>query len=171
MPSLKLFFLMISLEIAVSILAIGLLAYFFKRKASRRSKMRNEILQQRASSFGNAVWLPIRYSSQEYFQKIWKFSVWEKSGVLFLDKGSIFFVSDEQIDQSLVLNPNSSETPLHWVGMKLWPNGFMYWFCAVSNDETHYFTSETGTFIFISSKTTESVYHRMIEYAVHAQSA
>src|SRR6185503_12174099 len=103
MPFAKLFFLMIFLEIAVFILAIGLLAYFFKRKASMRSKLRNLILQKRASSFGNAVWLPIRYSSQKYFQKIWKFSVWEKSGVLFLEKGSIFFVSDEQMDQSLVL--------------------------------------------------------------------
>ena len=170
MPFAKLFFLMIFLEIAACILAIGLLAYFFKRKASMRSKLRDQILQKRASSFGNSVWLPIRYSSQKYFQKIWKFSVWEKSGVLFLEKGSIFFVSDEQMDQSLVLSLNSSETFLNWVGMKLWPNGFVNWFSAVSNGETHYFTSETGTFIFTSRKTTESVYNKLQEYADQAKS-
>ncbi len=171
MPFTKLFFLMISLEIAVSALAIALLSYFFKMKASRRSKMRNEILQKRASSLEDTVWLPIRYSSQKYFQKIWKFLIWEKSGVLFLDKGAIYFVADDQIDQPLVLHPNSSETFLNWVGVKLWPNGFVYWFSAVSNGETHYFTAETGSFIFTSKKTTESVYNTLREYIVQNKSA
>jgi hypothetical protein len=171
MPYVKLFLLMIFLAIAVSILAIGLLALLFKNRAHRRSKRRNEILQKRASSSDAAVWIPIRYSSQRYFQRMWKFWVWEKSGVLFLDKGSIFFVSDEQIDQSLVLTPNPSESNLNWVGAKFWPNGFVHWFTVVANGETHYFTSETGTFIFTSRKSTESVYNQLREHAEQAKSA
>ena len=171
MPVVKLFLLMIALEIAVAVLVVGLLAIFFKMKANRRSKMRDKILQKRASSFGNAIWLPIRYSSQSYFQKAWKSFVWEKSGVLFFDRGSIFFVSDEHIDQSLILDSKSSETSLNWVGRKFWPNGFMYWFSVVSNGETHYFTSETGTLTFESRKTTERVYNRLREYVAKQKSA
>jgi hypothetical protein len=165
MPSsFKIVFIIIFIEIAVGVLVAGLAVYFFKNKASMRSKMRAEIIQRRAASFGNAVWFPIRYSSDKYFQRIWKFLVWEKSGILFLDKGSIFFVSEDQIDQSLVINLTSSETYLNWVGMKLWPNGLLYWFSTVSNGETHYFTSETGTFIFTSRMTTERVYNKLREY-------
>jgi hypothetical protein len=161
----------ISIEIAVGILAIGFLFYFAKNKATRRTEMRNIILQEQASSFGNAVWFPVRYSSRKRFHSIWKFFVWETGGVMFLDKGSIFFFPENQINHPLVFNLSSSEAYLNWVGIKMWPNGFLYWFSIMSDNETHYFTSETRTFIFTSKWTTEDIYNKLQEYTNKIKSA
>ena len=160
----KILITIIFTELAVGILVIGLFLYFVKNKATQRAKMREAILQKQASSFGNATWFPVRYSSHKYFQSIWKFFAWENSGVMFLDEGSIFFIPESQITPSLNFDLNSSKTFVNWLGMKLWPNGFVYWFSIKSNGETHYFTSETGTFIFTSQKTTKDIYNKLQEY-------
>ncbi len=168
--SLAALFFAIALGIAaLYFTGVGLFLCYAKLESDKRHKLQERILRNQQSSFKTAISYPIRYSSHRHFHKMLRLFAWEQSGLMFLVNGYAYFVLSGQMDSPLAFDLNSSQITIKWVNRSLYD--VLSWFSIEANGETHYFTSETGTFVFTSKEATANIYNRLMQYATKTKSA
>lgn len=144
---------------------IGLIAglspsFFIILFAWKNSQKRDKALQHKLKRYSDKKAFPIRYASQSRFRKFWKFFPWESSGVLIIEDGCIKCDLSPQVAGSTSsLEFKIDNISINWFGNKSWvKNSLASWFIVKDkSDHKHYFTSETGTFIFGSHKSTKEI--------------
>ncbi|MFN2529713.1 MAG: hypothetical protein ABR555_00300, partial [Pyrinomonadaceae bacterium] len=102
----------------------------------------------------------VRYSSQARFKVWWKIFPWEGAGILVTRPGSVSFVGEIFSGSPLSLQFDSSNSQVKWLGKCPWPNGAVSWFELDTQGNKHYFTSETGAFIFGSHQSTRAAFDK-----------
>ncbi|MGD2248509.1 MAG: hypothetical protein PVF58_08880 [Candidatus Methanofastidiosia archaeon] len=146
------------IEILVTIPFILFFIYFFRKRAKEREKTRENIIETKADYLSQGRWFPVRYCSENRFKKILKLFPWEATGILVIKDTEIKFFCNVLAWENLELTFDSERGKTAWIGKNIWPNGVTSWFFIDSDDKKHYFTSETGAFIFGSENTTRRIY-------------
>ena len=130
---------------------------YAKNSASNRKKIQNRILLKikEKANIENAY--PVRYASHERFKSFFKIFPWLKTGVIYITSSNIIFSYEgDEGDLSIVMDRKYSQ--LNWTGRRFIKNGGFSWFEIECHAKKHYFTSETGTWIFGSKKGTMKIY-------------
>ena len=65
-------------------------------------------------------------------------------------------------DHALAFDRSTSQVSS--VGRRFWPNGALSWISITKSGQKHYFSSETGTWVFGSKRTTEELYEKINEH-------
>ena len=125
---------------------------------SKRKKMVQRILASRPDLIGNKRWFPARYSSQSKFDSLLKFFPWNGAGIVVIVPGSVLFLGETMSGTPLTLQFSPGNSRINWLGKCPWPNGLVSWLSFDTADQKHYFSSETGIFIFGSHQTTKAIY-------------
>ena len=125
---------------------------------SKRKKIRERILAARPDLIGNKRWFPVRYASQAKFDSLLKFFPWDGAGIIIVVPGSVLFLGETMSGTPLTLQFAPGNSRLNWLGKCPWPNGLVSWLRFDTADQKHYFSSETGIFIFGSHETTKAIY-------------
>lgn len=136
---------------------IAIWIYVFYQN-SKRKKIVQRILASRTDIIGNKRWLPVRYASQQKFDALLKFLPWDGVGVVIVVPGSVLFLGETFSGAPLALQFAPGNSRLNWLGKCPWPNGMLSWLRFDTADQKHYFSSETGVFIFGSHQTTKAIY-------------
>jgi hypothetical protein len=130
-------------------------ALFQKRK---RKQIREAILSERQQIVGRHQWFPVRYASESRFKQFFKIFPWEGAGIIVITPGSVLFLGQMLSGSPLMLQFAPGNSTLNWLGKAPWPNGAVSWFYLTTINEKHYFSSETGVFVFGSHKSTKAIY-------------
>jgi hypothetical protein len=125
---------------------------YFRRKSIQKSLLASN--NQLASTSHHHF---VRYSSEAKFKSFLKFFPWNGAGVLFCRPGQIVFVGKTISGKPLQLEFNPTNSRPNWKGMDFLLNGAVTWFDFDTANGKHYFTSETGFFVFGSKKSTEKI--------------
>jgi hypothetical protein len=132
-------------------------AYAFYQN-SRRKKIFARLLATRAELIGNNRWFPVRYASQKRFDAMFKVFPWEGSGIIVIAPTSILFLGETWSGAPLTFQFAPSNSRINWLGKCPWPNGAVSWIRFDTDQEKHYFSSETGVLIFGSHGGTKAIY-------------
>jgi hypothetical protein len=124
----------------------------------KRKKIRERILAAHADIVGNKRWFPARYASQQRFDSFFKILPWEGAGILVTVTGSVLFLGETLSGTPLTLQFAPGNSRINWLGKCPWPNGAVSWLRFDTADQKHYFSSETGVFIFGSHASTKAIY-------------
>ena len=135
---------------------------------SKRKKIRSRVLSAMQQLGASHRQLPVRYSSEERFKAWWKIFPWEGAGLLFVAPGVIHFFGEKNSGQRLEMHLTPENSRVNWLGKCPWPNGAVSWFEIQTPTEKHYFSSETGPFIFGSHNSTRSIYDELNRNLLHA---
>jgi len=153
------------IEIIVSLIFLGLmlvpfLAFFVYvfYQTSKRKQIRSRAQNAYAHMIGASRSVPVRYASEPRFRTWLKIFPWEGTGLLVPSSGFITFVGEKLNGTPLNFQFGPANSTLVWLGKCPWPNGAVSWFCFDVAGEKHYFTSETGAFVFGSSGSTKAAY-------------
>lgn len=141
--------------VVVPVLAIWVYIFYQNNK---RKKIRERVLASRPDLFGNHRWFPARYASQPKFDSLWKFFPWDGAGIVIVVPGSVLFMGETMSGTPLTLQFAPGNARLNWLGKCPWPNGMVSWLRFDTAAQQHYFSSETGIFIFGSHQTTKAIY-------------
>lgn len=125
---------------------------------SKRKKIVQGILASRADLIGTKRWFPARYASQSKFDSLLKFFPWNGAGIVVIVPGSVLFLGETMSGTPLTLQFSPGNSRINWLGKCPWPNGLVSWLSFDTADQKHYFSSETGIFIFGSHQTTKAIY-------------
>jgi hypothetical protein len=125
---------------------------------SRRQRIRESVLAARAELIGTKQWFPVRYASQPRFDLPFKILPWEAAGIMVVAPGSILFLGESFRGSPITLQFAPANSWLNWLGKCPWPNGAVSWLRIDTSHQKHYFSSETGIFIFGSHKSTRAIY-------------
>lgn len=158
---LELFFLAIVFPISV-VAVVWILPLFVLALIAKRRRLRiYERLTKDITAVGEADGcIPVRYASAERFAKSWKFFPWELCGILHIGHdGATFHTSLSRTGPSLAFDQSASQ--VSWLGRRFWPNGYFSWVIISMAGKKHYFTSETGTTVLGSKRTTEELYRKL----------
>ena len=136
---------------------IAIWIYIFYQN-SKRKKIKERILAARPDLIGNKRWFPARYASQPKFDSFLKFFPWDGAGIIIVVPGSVLFLGETMSGTPLSLQFAPGNSRLNWLGKCPWPNGLVSWLRFDTADQKHYFSSETGIFIFGSHETTKAIY-------------
>lgn len=136
---------------------IALLAYVIFQN-SKRGKIRERILSSRRDVIGDKRCFPVRYASQPRFDSWFKIFPWEGAGIMVVVTGSVLFLGETLSGEPVTLQFAPGNSRLNWLGKCAWPNGAVSWLRFDTTDQKHYFSSETGVFIFGSHKSTRALY-------------
>ena len=148
--------------VTLPILLVTLPILFYAAQKSReRKRIQDEIVKAKTDVLRKGRGFPVRYSSETRFRKLWKLLPWEATGILFIGDTDIFFFSRLISWKDLELKFSLKNTDVRWIGEKIWPNGFISWFVLDIQGEKHYFTSETGTTVLGSRKSTREIYKEL----------
>jgi hypothetical protein len=131
---------------------------FQKRK---RDRIRETILRGRQQLIGSHRWFPVRYASELRFRALFKIFPWEGAGILVISPGTAIFLGETRGSSPVELQFAPGNSTLNWLGKAPWPNGAVSWFFFTTTTEKHYFTSETGLFVFGSHKSTRAIYEEI----------
>ena len=133
---------------------------------TRRKKAREELLNEynRVTRSENDPYdlIPIRYSDEDLYRKLMKFFPWRGAGWLISGRNDIIFLSKHNSDLIIKKYPRS-RTDIEWISKRYFRNGALYWFRLKLDGKNVYYTSETGTFIFGSHKSTYNIYSQLSE--------
>jgi hypothetical protein len=121
---------------------------------SKRKGIRQRTHNAYAHVIGNNKTLAVRYASEPRFKLWWKIFPWEGAGLLVASTGIVTFVGEKNNGTTLNLQFSRDNSNLLWLGKCPFPNGAVSWFAFDSRGEKHYFTSETGAFVFGSQNST-----------------
>ncbi len=106
----------------------------------------------------NQPWFPVRYASAPRFKAWFKIFPWEGAGIVVITRATVLFLGETLSGTSLNLQFAAANTRINWLGKCPWPNGAVSWFEFDVTNEKHYFSSETGAFVFGSNKSTKAIY-------------
>lgn len=142
---------------------IALFAYIIFQNSKRR-KIRERILSSRRDVIGDKRWFSVRYASQPRFDAWFKIFPWEGAGVVVVVTGSALFLGETMSGTALTLQFAPGNSRINWLGKCPWPNGVVSWLRFDTADQKHYFSSETGVFIFGSHNSTKALYDEANRY-------
>jgi hypothetical protein len=151
---------LIAILVIISVPFVLFIGYvlFQKRK---RDRTRETILRNRQQLIGAHRWFPVRYACERRFKSLVKFFPWEGAGILVVPPGSAIFLGETFGATPVELQFAPGNSTLNWLGKAPWPNGAVSWFFFATTTEKHYFTSETGFFVFGSHKSTREIYEEI----------
>jgi hypothetical protein len=141
---------------------IGFFVYVFFQN-SRRKSIRERMLREAGQLDGNRRWYPVRYASEARFKAFFKIFPWEGAGVIIVAPALLHFMGETFSGRRVELQLTPANSRLNWLGKCPWPNGAVSWFEAVTTQGNHYFTSETGAFIFGSHATTKAIHDEVLK--------
>ena len=144
--------------IAMVVLPFLVIWIYILYQNSKRKKIVQRILASRADVIGNKRWFPARYASQQKFDSLLKFFPWNGAGIIIVVPGSVLFLGETLSGTPITLQFAPGNSRVNWLGKCPWPNGLVSWLRFDTADQKHYFTSETGIFIFGSHRTTKAIY-------------
>lgn len=155
-------------EIVVLLLFVGLmfipfalfLGYVFYQN-SKRKKIRERTRQAFAQLIGDNQTIPVRYCSERHFKSWLKIFPWEGTGLIVPGNGVVTFVGEKLNGVSLNLQFRQGDSTVSWLGKCPFPNGAVSFFAFDTRGEKHYFTSETGVFVFGSHKSTKAAFDEL----------
>jgi len=125
---------------------------------SKRKRIRQRILTAQQGLIGNQRWFPIRYASAPRFAAWFKVFPWEGTGILIIGNDAVQFLGETLSGANLHLQFSPANSRINWLGKCPWPNGAVSWFAFEGPTEKHYFSSETGPFVFGSNNSTREIY-------------
>ena len=123
-------------------------------KARRRRRLFERLRVEHAASMKGAVVLNARYASERRFRRVFKMFPWEMAGILIVQEHGIdAHLATENGKRRVSLSFRPALHTIEWKKADYFRNGFISWLVVTgSNDERHYFTSETGATIFRSTQ-------------------
>lgn len=124
----------------------------------KRKRIRERTLAAQSALINNRRWFPVRYASAPRFKSWFKVFPWEAAGVIVMDPPSVIFLGETLSGSGLNYQFAPGNSSLNWLGKCPWPNGAVSWFEFETPDGKHYFSSETGAFIFGSNNSTKEIY-------------
>lgn len=127
---------------------------------SKRKRIRERTKNAYAHLLGNSQAIPVRYASQPRFNLWLKIFPWEATGLLVPSRGSVIFVGENLNGTPLNIQFAPPESTIFWLGKCPWPNGAVSWFAFEAHGVKHYFSSETGPFVFGSNSSTKTAYEQ-----------
>jgi hypothetical protein len=125
---------------------------------SKRQRIREPTSTAYGHVIGGAPTIPVRYASEPRFRSWLKVFPWEGAGLLVPANGVVTFVGEHLNGAPLNLQFAPNTSLLTWLGKCPWPNGAVSWFAVESQGQKHYFTSETGPFVFGSNNSTKAAF-------------
>ena len=152
-------------EIIVLLFFVGLLfipfslffVYVFYQNGKRK-KIRDRTRQAFRQLIGYNNTIPVRYCSERHFKSWLKIFPWEGTGLIVPGQGVVTFVGEKFNGVALNLQFRGNDATVTWLGKCPFPNGVVSFFCFDMRGEKHYFTSETGVFVFGSHKSTKAAF-------------
>src|SRR4030095_9954685 len=149
------FLILLGVLIVPFLLFFGYVFYqTFKRKS-----IRNRVLQTRAQTIGNLPTMPLRHCDERRFKSWFKIFPWEGAGVLLATPETAYFFGEHLNGNPVNLQFDRNNATIAWLGKCPWPNGAVSLFLVESQGQKHYFTSETGPFVFGSDKSTRTAFN------------
>jgi hypothetical protein len=136
---------------------VAFFIYVFFQNSKRKS-IRARAQTQYGHVIGNSNAVPVRYCSEPRFRTWFKIFPWEGAGLLVSANGVVTFVGEKNDGTPLNLQFARDSSVLQWMGKCPWPNGAVSWFSIDSQGQKHYFTSETGPFVFGSHNSTKAAF-------------
>jgi hypothetical protein len=140
---------------------IGFFVYVFYQN-SKRKGIRERMLREAGQTGGQQRLFPVRYASEARFKAFFKIFPWEGAGVIIVAPALLHFVGETFSGRRVELQLTPANSRLNWLGKCPWPNGAVSWFEAVTAEGKHYFTSETGAFVFGSQATTKAIHDEVL---------
>jgi len=125
---------------------------------SKRKRIRERTRSAYAHMIGDGRAIPVRYASEPRYKLWFKIFPWEGTGLIVPAKGCVTFVGENLNGTPLNFQFVPGNATLLWLGKSPWPNGAVSWFAFEVQGLKHYFSSETGTFIFGSHNSTKTAY-------------
>ena len=153
--------------ILIAILLIGLALFFIPFigffiyvffQTSKRKRIRERVLAANQQLVGTKPCLPVRYASEPRYKSWFKIFPWAGAGVLVLTPGSSLFLGETNSGNSVVLQFAPGNSTINWIGKSPFPNGAVSWFQFTTTTEKHFFSSETGAFVFGSHRSTKEIF-------------
>lgn len=129
---------------------------FFQNSKRKRIRENVQTTQQQLIAGGQSV--AVRYASEPRFKAFLKIFPWEGAGLLATQSGNVIFLGEMLNGTPLNIRFPQGQATLRWLGKCPWPNGAVSWFEFDLGGEKHFFTSETGAFVFGSNKSTKAAY-------------
>ncbi len=125
---------------------------------SKRKKIRERTRQAFGLLIGDNHAVPVRYCSERHFKSWLKIFPWEGAGLIVPGNGVVTFVGEKLNGAPLNLQFGSSDSAVTWLGKCPFPNGAVSFFSFDRRGEKHYFTSETGVFVFGSQRSSQAAF-------------
>jgi hypothetical protein len=153
--------------LAIIVLLLAFAAIFFPfvlffvyvfYQTSKRKRIKQRILSSQPQVVGNHRWLPVRYASEPRFRSWFKIFPWEGAGILLMMPGSVTFLGETNPGTAVNLQFAPGNATLNWIGKSPFPNGAVSWFDFTTASGKHYFSSETGVFVFGSQRSTKELF-------------
>ena len=132
-------------------------AYVFYQTSKRKS-IRQRMVTAQSQLVGNHPWLPARYASEPRFNAWFKIFPWEGAGILVMAPGSVTFLGETNSGTAVTLQFAPGNATVNWIGKAPFPNGAVSWFDFATANGKHYFSSETGAFVFGSHRSTKELF-------------
>jgi len=133
-------------------------------KSQRRKKFYSEMMHRFQHYYTSAVPVKVRYCSQKRYEKLLKLFPWEAAGIMFLMPEQIQVHLTGAKKKHLHFQYSPLDYGIEWAGRDFWRNGPVSWVLLVSRSgDKHYFTSETGAFVFGSKGSTVSLRQKLEE--------
>ena len=153
------------IEIVVLLVVLGMMLVPFIAffgyviyQNGKRKRIREQVQKAYGHMIGNSTALPVRYASERHFRSWIKIFPWQGTGLLVPSKGVVTFVGEQLNGTPLNLQFSPGDSTVSWLGKCPFPNGAVSWFVFDLKGEKHYFTSETGIFVFGSKNSTRSAF-------------
>jgi hypothetical protein len=146
------------LALAAMLVPLALFFVYVFYQTSKRKRIRQKVLTTQAELVGQRPWLPVRYASEPRFKAWFKIFPWEGAGILVMAPGSVLFLGETNSGVGVTVQFSPTDSSLNWIGKSPFPNGAVSWFDFANATGKHYFSSETGLFIFGSHKSTKELF-------------
>lgn len=145
------------------IIVASFFVYAFAQ-ASERKRIQQDILKAKGALHGQAHRFPVRYATGAKFKKWFKIFPWEGAGMLFVGSDQAAFYGRLFSGRELECTFHRGDSQVRWLGKsEFFKQGASSW-CVVEHlGGRHYFSSETGAFVFGSDTTTHEVYDALSE--------
>ena len=144
--------------LAALFVPLGLFFVYVFYQTTKRKGIRQRMLTSQVELVGQRRWLPVRYASEPRFKSWFKIFPWGGAGILVTTPGSITFLGETNSGTPVNLQFAPGNATLNWIGKTPFPNGAVSWFDFTTASEKHYFSSETGVFIFGSHRSTKELF-------------
>lgn len=144
--------------LAFFFIPFGLFFVYVFYQNSKRKRIRQRLIAAHQQLIGGRPCLPVRYASEPRFKSWFKIFPWEGAGVLVLAPGGVLFLGETNSGQPLDVQFAPANARINWIGKSPFPNGAVSWFDFTMPDARHYFSSETGAFVFGSNNSTRNIF-------------
>jgi hypothetical protein len=141
--------------------AAGFWVYVFWQNSARK-RILGEISVEHAALIANQKSQPARYASQARFDRWLKIFPWEGAGILIFEPGRVQFLGETFSHKPLVFQFTPKTARVEWLGKCPFPNGVGSWVRFDDPTTKHYFSAETGIFVFGSRNSTREIYDAAI---------